>query len=166
MYITYAGELFRTLDSRRIKPPGLALHTALSFFIITLKFSSSAKEEEEEEEAEEKRHSAHTGDNLTQLCYHYSIPSLISPTILRPFSMNSDSLQLGKQCPHLHFLLTFLSRTNLAGAQSENPLKDREGKLRERREQVLKTNADKGLVFNDGDMIVNEAQEEGGRGWN
>ena len=62
--------------------------------------------------------------------------------------------------------MTFLSRTNLAGAQSENPLKDRGGKLRERREQVLKTNADKGLVFNDGDMIVNEAQEEGGRGWN
>ena len=78
--------------------------------------------------------------------------------------MNNDSLQLGKQCPHLHFLLTFLSRTNLAEAQSENPLKDGEGKLRERREQVLKTNADKGLVFNDGDMIVNEAQEkEGGR---
>ena len=43
-------------------------------------------------------------------------------------------------------------------------MKDGEGKLRERREQVLKTNADKGLVFNDGDMIVNEAQEkEGGR---
>ena len=64
-------------------------------------------------------------------------------------------MQLGKQCPHLHFLLTFLSRTNLAGVQSENALKAGGKNLRGGRNRALKANTDKGLVFNDGDMIVN-----------